>query len=1098
MDQDSLPSSSRSGVPFVDINSLLNSYIEHVRSDETTYVGRFLGEVALREIKSQVDINNGDFQKLNVGFQLTADEKNALKTSFPGLEIAFKDSCQSSHSFAAAHRVCETLDVYKKFNTKTEKIIDLGGNYVTHAKHGRSNVHSCCPILDVRDGARHTDRYMSLASAVEKHHKDLPVDFCCKKFEDCNVQAPYAMAIHSISDIPITTVAKHCVRRGVRKLIATVMMDPAMMIYDSGHIPFLNVDWEKEDVECDGKVKPLIHFHFVDAPGLSYSHDFSVLSQYMITNQVIVGDGYSYRVERTNDLNGVFIVEMTLSMTDGITMNHMRPLSDISCAWLTRLRKKVFVKLAVPVSHEWFTESFEIRWALMDESLVRYVSEAAFRQYSKEKNAETVVQYIATMLSSSSNHVVINGITMRSGSPIKNEEYVPLAVTFYAMAAWRYKMIAPGLAAVATKANRNIDEYREKEIKARNSDETLSDVLVDIQKSILPDDDLGFKNFEKLPDMIESVGLRCIKGKTLKKIRDDTTLLQSRSFIRETLREIRAFFGLTLTDSDFNFVEGTPASLKSMVVWKTFVRNLEFPSCLDVSECSYNLMNKHLAQKVEIEREEKKRKDFLDARDRALITIAKVLEKPDVPDGLLPLLDLCEVKDELVAATNSLSLTPQTIDVAADDSTVNPYAESIKEAIHYFNELEVVNTRNLRTLGSYINWKPASTPHTYSSLQGRNESVKVFIPFENRWYPNTKDLQPYERAMTEDGYVSLQWTNDGKSFTDQCFASLRRYGAIVVDDSCVFNSGQRLIPALESALKIKPRFSVKIVDGVAGCGKTTHLKKISRLDANPDIVLTSNRSSSDELKEALTCPEAMKYRIRTVDSYLMLKSWFSASRMLFDECFLTHAGCVYAAATLAQVSEVIALGDTEQVPFISRLPEFRMQHHKLSGEIETQTTTYRCPRDATYCLKSMFYKNKSVKTASVVERSIDLVPISSPIQIPCENDVLYITHTRADKDALLKIPGFKKENIKTTHEAQGDTWDKVVCFRLSKTTNLLHSGKGPELGSCHNLVAISRHRKSFRYYTVAPNDLDDQLVRCTGLVKTLSNSDLDSVRRLRT
>ncbi|AWC08303.1 putative p1 protein [Peanut virus C] len=1091
---DSTPSTSyqptsRSGVVNVDVNDLIARYIEHVRSDDSTNVSRFLGDVALREIKSQVDTSNGDFQKLNVGFRLTADEKNALKSSFPGLEIVFKDSCNSSHSFAAAHRVCETLDIYKRFNTKTEKIIDLGGNYVTHAKHGRSNVHSCCPILDVRDGARHTDRYMSLAAAVEKRHQDLPVDFCCHKFEDCNVVAPYAMAVHSISDIPIATVAKHCVRRGVRKLIASVMMDPAMLIYDKGHIPMLNVDWEKEDVLCDDEKKTLIHFHFVDAPGLSYSHDFSVLSQHMITNQVLVGSGYSYRVERTADLNGVFIVEMTLSMTDGQTMNHMRQLTDISCSWVAKLRKKVFVKLAVPISSEWFTESFEVRWALMDESLVRYVSEAAFRQFSKTKDAETLVQYIATILSSASNHVVINGITMRSGSPIDIEEYVPLAVTFYAMASWRHKMIAPGLAAVTTRAKRNVDEYLEK-----NSEETFSDVLVELQQMILPDDDFGLKNCEKIPAAIKNVGLRFIKGQSVTKIRDDTTLVQTRSMFREVLQDIKSFFGLTVTGSDFNFVEGTPSCLKSTTVWKVFLDNVQFPSCLDVSECSYDLMKKHLVQKAENERDEQKQKDFADARDKALITIAKALEKPDVADGLLPILDLCKIKDELTAATNSLSLTPEAINtIKTDSGTVNPYADSIKEAISYFNDVEVVNTRNLKALGDYINWRSASL-NTYRSLKGRNESVKVFIPFENKWYPDAKDLSPYERAMTEDGYVSLQWDSAGSSLTDRCMEQISKYHALVVDESCVFNAGQRMIPALESALKLRPNFKVTIVDGVAGCGKTTHLKKLARFESNPDIVLTSNRSSADELKSTLNCPDAMKYRIRTVDSYLMLKNWFAADRLLFDECFLTHAGCVYAAATLSQVKEVIALGDTEQVPFISRLPEFRMQHQKLVGRIETQTTAYRCPRDATVCLRRFFYKNKTVKTASRVDNSMELCPISSPVQIPCENDVLYITHTRADKDALSKVPGFRGMNIKTTHEAQGETWDKVVLFRLSKTTNLLHSGKGPELGSCHNLVAISRHRKSFRYYTVACNDLDDQVIRCVNMAKTLNTGDLNAVR----
>ncbi|AVN67117.1 replicase protein [Cape gooseberry ilarvirus 1] len=1095
--QCSTSSSSRSCVPAVDINNLVASYIEHVKADDNSNVSRFLGEVALRELKSQVDTSNGDFQKLNVGFRLSPDEKNALKNSFPGLEIVFKDSCQSSHSFAAAHRVCESLDIYKRFNTKTEKIIDLGGNYVTHTRHGRANVHSCCPILNVRDAARHTDRYMSLAAAVEKHHRELPVDFCCKKFEECNVQAPYAMAIHSISDIPIATVARHCIRRGVRKLIASIMMDPAMMLYDSGRIPLLNVVWEKEDVVeeegitllKEGKKKTLIHFHFVDAPGLSYTHDFSILSQYMVTNQVIVGGGYSYRVERTADLNGVYIVELTLGMTDGMTLNHLRPLTDISCAWLANLRKKVFVKIAVPVSTEWFTEDFEMRWALMDESIVRYVSEAAFRQYSKTKDPETVVQHIATMLSSSSNHVVINGITMRSGSPVAIEEYVPLAVTFYTMAAWRYKMIAPGIEAVKTRVKKNIDLY------SRNSEPTLSDALVEMQKSVLPDDDFGLKNCEKIPDVIKSVGLRCFKGKSLKKVGDDVSRLRSHSMFREVLHEIREFFGLTITGEDFNFVEATPAKLKSTTVWEAFAHNMEFPACLDVSECSYDLMNKHLATKAEDERVEKQTREFLDARDRALITIAKVIEKNEVPDGLMPILNLLDVEKELMTAKNSLSLTPEAVNTIHDNDQsliVNPYAESIKEAIHYFNELEMVNTRNLRTLGQYIGWRP-SDPTTYRALKGRNESVKVFIPFENKWYPDNKDLQTYERAMTEDGYVSLQWDKDG-SLTPTCIKSISKYNALVVDDSCVFNAGQSMIPALESALKLKPNFKVKIVDGVAGCGKTTYLRRISNFLANPDLILTSNRSSSDELKETIDCSEAMKYRIRTIDSYLMLKNWFASDRLLFDECFLTHAGCIYAAATLAQVKEVIALGDTEQVPFISRLPEFRMQHHKLTGDIEVQTVTYRCPRDATYCLKSQFYKNKSVKSASLVERSLELCPINSAVQIPCEEDVLYITHTRADKDVLLKIPGFKKENIKTTHEAQGETWDKVVLFRLSKTTNLLHSGKGPELGPCHNLVAISRHKKSLRYYTVAPNDLDDQILRCINISKTLSSRDLDAVR----
>nr|WRT26849.1 replication protein [Mercurialis latent virus] len=1063
---------SGSDVVSLNVNDLVSSYINHARSDESTSVGRFLGEVALKEIRSQVDTSNGDFQKLNVGFHMTPDEKASMKHDFPGLDICFKDSCQSSHSYAAAHRICETQEIYNRFQTKTEKIIDLGGNYVTHAKQGRSNVHSCCPILDVRDAARHSDRYISLAAAVERRHKDLPVDFCCNRFEDCHVKAPYAMAIHSVSDIPIATVAKHCLRRGVRKLIASVMMDPLMLMYSSGNIPLLNVDWEKHAEVIAGVEtgKTLISFHFVDAPGLSYTHDFDILCQYMTSNQVIVNDSYTYRVERTACLSGVYIVEFTLGMTDGVTRAHLKPMRDMSCAWLNTLRKKVFVKLAIPISDSgWYEDPFEIRWALLDEKLVRYVSEAAFRQYSKDKNPETLVQYIATILSSSSNHVVINGVTMRSGSPIYLEEYVPLAVTFYAQAAWRYKNISAGLNAVKTKIPKEIDRVGP------------SGRIV---------------NAEELTG-VQKLGLNLFRRKTIVKSSDDSHIVYSRDCLAEIWHEIKSIFGLTL-DQQEDYMDVAPSHVKAMDVWRACIDVGEFPGCIVVEECVSKLMETHKLMTESQRQQEEKEAQLNDARDEALMKIARVIEKDSkVKDGLTPILDLCKIKDDLEAACNKLSLNVDSIRAVScpsvqTNTTVNPYADSIKEAIAYFNEAEVVNTRNLRSLGNYLFWRPATSAKNYDAMYGRNESVRIYEPLRDKWYGASTNFISYERAMTEDGYVSLQWQNG--ILSNECKKSLSKYNIALVDETCIFNSGMRMIPALEASLKMKPNFQLKIVDGVAGCGKTTYLKTQARMDHNPDIILTSNRSSSDELKEKVNCPEAMKYRIRTVDSYLMLKNWFSAKRLLFDECFLTHAGCVYAAATLSQVEEVIALGDTEQVPFISRLPEFQMNYHKVQGEIEKQTTTYRCPIDATAALGKMFYKNKIIKTASKVDRSLFLKPIVSSVQIPYREDCLYMTHTRADKDALLKTPGFSKANVKTTHEAQGDTWDHVVMFRLSRTTNLLHSGKEPKLGPCHNLVAISRHRKQFEYYTVASNDADDQLLRAINMATNFSKSELDEFR----
>jgi len=92
MDLNNFPTERRVALPALSVDNLIADYVSNVRSDEATNVGRFLGEVALRELKSQVDTSNGDFQKLNVGFRMTPDEKNALKSNFPGLDIVFRDS----------------------------------------------------------------------------------------------------------------------------------------------------------------------------------------------------------------------------------------------------------------------------------------------------------------------------------------------------------------------------------------------------------------------------------------------------------------------------------------------------------------------------------------------------------------------------------------------------------------------------------------------------------------------------------------------------------------------------------------------------------------------------------------------------------------------------------------------------------------------------------------------------------------------------------------------------------------------------------------------------------------------------------------------
>ncbi|AMN16528.1 replicase [Tomato necrotic streak virus] len=1030
------------------LDDLLNDVVRRNAANASTEVGRIISDAAVKVVKRQVDLTPA--KPLNVSFALTPEDQNALRRDFPGREMQFRNSATSSHAFAAAHRVCETDYIYSRFQTESTTIIDIGGNFCTHAKMGRDNVHSCCPILDVRDGARYTDRFLSIAGALEKQpERELRLNYCDHKFEDCDVSAPWAMAIHSISDIPITTVVKHCFRRGVKKLIASVMMDPMMLLATEGFIPRLNVKWE---VETIGK-KREISFHFIDAPGLSYTHNYDVLMQYMTCNQVIVSGKAAYRVERVADLSGVFIVEITLASTNKDRLD-LIPMRDVSCAWMSSLRRKTLVRIAIPQ----LKNSWEIKHVIMDTDFVRRVAEVSFRQYKSETPIENLVQSVATMISSASNHCIINGVTMQTGSPVPIDYYVPLAVpllhTLEVVTTWlslRWKWCD------------------------REECPLLTQMLT-LTLSMLKEKPFPQKDLCRRP-------LKGFSFPRKQKVDDNTMLLYSCPILESIVDEIKSALGWDVWATDDAVIQSLPSFYKMEDVFEVTSEHYCLSHTLNVDYWleglydSYDELRKVHQQKL-LEEEARKTKV-----EKALLKIAEVLESDDCPKGLLPLKVEPLVASLIEKKTDEIVTRPQCSD--ASKPHINPYADAIKEAMSYYHELEVVATRNLRGVGDYLGWR---TKSNYSAVWGGDESRCVLEPLTRRWFNRVKSVE-YERGMTVDGFVHLAWKNG--DLTPDTWATLSKYNVLLFDSTCIFDARSRLIPGLEKALTMDCKASVVIEDGVAGCGKTTSLLKQTKIET--DILLSANRETAKDARESGCIPEVMKYRVRTLDSYLMLKRWFTAERLLVDECFLVHSGIIYAAATLGQVKEIIAFGDTKQIPFVSRIPTFGLKHPSIKGVLKPKLITYRCPRDATAILSEKFYKQK-VKTFNPIASSVSLININSGMEIPAEKDTLYIMHTQADKCAMLRHPGINVNNVMTTHEAQGKTFDNVILVRLSKTTNLLYSGKMPDAGPSHNLVALSRHRKTLRYFSVYADDPDDIITSGIRWSKTLDEQELAGYR----
>jgi len=1009
------------------ITDLLVSTLQKQCSDETTAIGKAFSDNGLQLIERALPKHQGE--KLYVSFQLTADQQALLRRNFPGRDIHFANSDSSSHSFAAAHRLLETDYIYKCFGTSTEPIIDLGGNFVSHIKRQRYNVHSCCPLLDDRDGARFTERFMSLKTYMNTHPKECcEADYCQNRFECCERSAQYVMSVHSTSDLDLRVLCKALAVKGTKKMIMSIMMDPNMLIRDTGFLPNFNVQWEIDHTTDE------VTFDFVDAPCLGYKHKFSVLKQYLTTNAVVVGKTKAYRIERKSDFGGVFIVDITevAGYHPGMPVGTAR-----SCAWMNLLKNKTIVHTVEGVEH-WYFDVERRSKVLVDTKVLTKVLEASFRQYKPTTEPRNMIQTIATMLSSSTNYTIINGVTLQAGESLQFDDYIAVATTIY----------------VRTK--RVFDELESN--VARLQSHRLENIPTE------------------LVGKIGAVGAFIADAFSRESYQTETKKNGNKSELKLTStvsKDVRSFLHYLIGKQGQNrhLISDPTLFVPLELVLETDWKVTKF---LSVDDAKMDIL-KPAIDKIQLEEAEKLESlKKSEAFNRSITTIAKWIESH--PTGELPK-GLGEVA-ALIPETKDIQLLVPREETS--DKVVNKYASEITEAIQYFETEMDTNDRKLKSIGEHCQWSNKST----ATIWAGDDSRRVYLPQANKWVgPHTiarvGPMCQYERGLTKDGYVPMLWEGDTLFVDEQCRRNLLRYSAIFFDKSCEFAAGLRLIPALKEALTREAKFVRKLVDGVAGCGKTTKILAEGKLSGdNPDLFLTSNKSSAMELREKLVGSQLVKsQRVRTVDSFLMNGAKkLTTKRLIFDECFLQHAGCVYAAATLAEAEELVMFGDTQQIPFVSRIPHLRLRNSKVGADEKREfNMTYRSPADATFALSKWFYR-KNVRTANRKIRSLRLKPIVSINQVETGYD-LYLTHTQAEKHTLIATGRFDKTKVFTSAEAQGKTVGKVAFVRLTRTSMSLYSGKDPLMGPCHGLVALSRHTNSFDYYTVADTDGDDIIAK---------------------
>ena len=260
---------------------------------------------------------------------------------------------------------------------------------------------------------------------------------------------------------------------------------------------------------------------------------------------------------------------------------------------------------------------------------------------------------------------------------------------------------------------------------------------------------------------------------------------------------------------------------------------------------------------------------------------------------------------------------------------------------------------------------------------------------------------------------------------------------------------------------------IYFLDGVAGCGKSTKIRQIYRTMNGKVLILTKSRAG----KEAL-----MGTGVRTIDSFIInkMRKAGKSEVVVIDEAAMIHKGLLLLICAEVECSTLILLGDSKQIPYYSRdglwqgePPEFPIRPH-----LYRLNHTYRMPLGAAQFSSSVYAS--LVTTSNSIKQSIKLhsdIALDDIRKLVIPKDAVLMVMTREELD-ILKGMLPHHDNIYTVKTAQGKSVEHAILFRLTLNDYPLFQPTHKGLASPHLLVALTRHTKSFHYYSIMSSRKD--------------------------
>ncbi|CAL39164.1 replicase [Brugmansia mild mottle virus] len=1084
--------------------TMQNALLDNVRGNNT-----LVNDLARRRM---YDIAVDEFQakdrrpKINFSKAISEEQTLIATDNYPEFQITFYNTQNAVHSLAGGLRALELeyLMMQVPYGSTT---FDIGGNFAAHLFKGRDYVHCCMPNLDCRDIMRHENQKDSVDMYLQRLKKsgkviphfqkpafdrycETPADVVCHDtFQSCSYDVSrngagrnYAIALHSIYDIPADDFGAALMRKNVHTCYAAFHFSEELLL-ENTHVSL------EEIGAMFTREGDSLSFCFVNESTLNYSHSYSNLLRYVCKTYFPASSTVVYMKEflvtRVNTWFCKFTQVDTCFLHRGVHLrgadreafyagmedawHYKKTLALINSErvmlndaasinfWFPKMKDKVIIPL-FDISIDTYKRSR--KEVLIDKDFVYTVLNHIRTYQAKALTYANVLSFVESIRS----RVIINGVTARAEWNVDKALLQSLSMTFFLQT--KLAMLKDDLMISKFKVGaKTLSEHVWDEVRA-----TLGNVFPSVKEGLIRRKliSVSANALEiKVPDLYTTFQDRFVSEynslvemptmNIVKQIEDAEQMYNAMSEL--SVLENSDKFDVTIFSEMCKNLEVDPYTAAKVIV--AVLQNESGVTLTFSKPTEINVATALAASEVEGE------EIVLSSKPAEYVSTRSM-----VAEGKLPMEGL--IGD---CSSSSMHLNPEIESLsqfhcASVDSLIKKQMASIvytgplkvQQMKNYMDSLSAslsASVSNLKKIirdtvtvdsepGKFGVWdvskrswivKPASKGHAWGVVELHNGKLKLML-------------------LEYSGAEMI------------CEASWRRVA--VSTDSMVYSDMKKL-QTLRGCLKDgEPHVSsakVTLVDGVPGCGKTKEI--LQRVDLETDLILVPGKQAAAMIRKRANAKGlivATTENVKTVDSFLMnlgKKPLGRVENLFIDEGLMLHPGCVNFLVSLTMCDRAFVFGDTQQIPYINRVQNFPYPKHFATlevDEVETRRVTMRCPADVTHFLNERY--SGTVMCSSGVQKSVSseiLVGAGSvnPITKPLKGKIL--TFTQSDKFALTER-GY--EDVNTVHEVQGETYEDVSVVRLTPTPLALISRDSP-----HVLVCLSRHTKSFKYYTVVLDPL---------------------------